>query len=496
MDAPSFAVMCLAQIFQGTSSAVVWVVGLAFLCDATPKEIIGRQIGFAMSCQCIGLILGNPIGGTLYSRFGFRGPFVFTTICASIRKNALCRSMRIWSNSLRSRSNMTQSPYVREGMAGTNLYNDECGKYTNLVMRATGNYKARKPVSGPKESVDCPLSLVQVMLKLFKSSRALVALVMAFVYGFVYSSHILPLHLHSIWGLTSKKVGVFLLALSLVPMLFKFKASSITGWLTEKFGAEWVAPNSMMLAVPWFGTLTIESSLPLFGVAFVLESFFTSGAISPLTAELAAVSGNIQGVGYAHIYAAFNVAFGIGTTIGPIVGGQIYDAHTKEFVLWAHLSHQNILPFYGVYAPREPIQRVGIVSPWIDNGDLDVYLTKHPESSRLPFVHIISGLEYLHNLNIVHGDIKAKNILVSNTGHAMLADFGISQIMVSASIRSQSGIGTWRWMAPELLVQSAPFTKASDVWAFGCTCYEVLCYHMNRLLISNDSCPLLKGFDG
>ncbi|KXN82689.1 Ephrin type-A receptor 2 [Leucoagaricus sp. SymC.cos] len=171
-------------------------------------------------------------------------------------------------------------------------------------------------------------------------------------------------------------------------------------------------------------------------------------------------------------------------------------AHTKEFVLWAHLSHQNILPFYGVYAPREPIQRVGIVSPWIDNGDLDVYLTKHPESPRLPFVHIISGLEYLHNLNIVHGDIKAKNILVSNTGHAMLADFGISQIMVSASIQSQSGIGTWRWMAPELLVQSAPFTKESDVWAFGCTCYEVLTDNMPFYQITNNGQVLLALSNG
>ncbi|KXN87562.1 hypothetical protein AN958_08496 [Leucoagaricus sp. SymC.cos] len=323
MEAPSFAVMCLARIFQGISSAVVWVVGLAFLCDATPKEIIGRQIGFAMSGQSIGLILGSPIGGTLYSRFGFRGPFVFTIICASI--DLLSRLAIIEPNESR-----------KWGVDPTIYPRSTSGSSKETAQLVTEGILPREASSEPQsgiESVDCPLSLVQVMLKLFKSSRALVALVMAFVYGFVYSSQepILPLHLQSIWGLTSKKVGVFLLALS-VPMLFKFKASSITGWLTDKFGAEWVAPASMMLAVPWFGILTIESSLPLFGVAFVLESFFTSGAISPLTAELAAVSRNIQGVGYAHMYAAFNVAFGIGTTIGPIVSGQMYDHIQKGWL--------------------------------------------------------------------------------------------------------------------------------------------------------------------
>ncbi|KXN83752.1 Serine/threonine-protein kinase HT1 [Leucoagaricus sp. SymC.cos] len=68
----------------------------------------------------------------------------------------------------------------------------------------------------------------------------------------------------------------------------------------------------------------------------------------------------------------------------------------------------------------------------------------------------------------------------------MLADFGISQIMVSANIQSQSDIGTWRWMAPELLVQSAPFTRESDVWAFGCTCYEVLTDNMPFYQITNN----------
>ena len=77
--------------------------------------------------------------------------------------------------------------------------------------------------------------------------------------------------------------------------------------------------------------MSIESKLGLFIVAFGLSStcprisgyhcmfssrpgFFGSGVLPPLTAELAAVARGIEGVGYAHVYGAFNAAFGAGST--------------------------------------------------------------------------------------------------------------------------------------------------------------------------------------
>lgn len=60
----------------------------------------------------------------------------------------------------------------------------------------------------------------------------------------------------------------------------------------------------------------------------------------------------------------------------------------KELVLWAHLSHENILPFYGVYLSDEATPRVCIVSPWIQNGDLLDFLNEFPESPRIPLVSI------------------------------------------------------------------------------------------------------------
>ncbi|KAJ3570670.1 hypothetical protein NP233_g4258 [Leucocoprinus birnbaumii] len=151
-------------------------------------------------------------------------------------------------------------------------------------------------------------------------------------------------------------------------------------------------------------------------------------------------------------------------------------AQAGELIIWSHLAHQNILPFYGLFFSPERVRRVCIVSPWMDNGDLVQFLRTYPDSPRIPLLHdIISGLGYLHEYDIVHADLKGKNVLVSNAKRAMLADFGLSKVsMTLPTTTSQFRGGTTHWMAPELHEDDAVPDKRSDIWAFGCTCYEVL----------------------
>lgn len=55
-------------------------------------------------------------------------------------------------------------------------------------------------------------------------------------------------------------------------------------------------------------------------------------------------------------------------------------------MLWAHLSHQNILPFYGVYFLDEAARQMCLVSPWMEQGNLEEYLSAHPEAPRMLLV--------------------------------------------------------------------------------------------------------------
>ncbi|KAF9447984.1 kinase-like protein, partial [Macrolepiota fuliginosa MF-IS2] len=153
----------------------------------------------------------------------------------------------------------------------------------------------------------------------------------------------------------------------------------------------------------------------------------------------------------------------------------------KEGMVWGELCHPNILPFYGIYYLDERREQFCLVSPWMDNGNLVAYLKDNPSKPRMPFIHdIASGLEYLHHEQVVHGDMKGANVLVSDSGRACITDFGLSSIPVDNTLVYSRGATTAagfssRWAAPEVLLAGGVcVTRKSDIWAFGCVCYEIL----------------------
>ncbi|KAG2341075.1 kinase-like protein [Suillus weaverae] len=158
---------------------------------------------------------------------------------------------------------------------------------------------------------------------------------------------------------------------------------------------------------------------------------------------------------------------------------------SNEAVVWCHIQHASCLPFYGVFHLNDGAPRTCLVSPWMKNGHLNAYL-KRTDADRAPLVlDIARGLEYLHGMQptIVHGDLKGVNILVTSSGRACLADFGLATTQDSQAQLQTTTIsvaGTPSFMAPELLearanahLLSALDRRPCDIFAFGCICYEM-----------------------
>ncbi|KAG6806906.1 hypothetical protein H0H93_002249, partial [Arthromyces matolae] len=123
-----------------------------------------------------------------------------------------------------------------------------------------------------------------------------------------------------------------------------------------------------------------------------------------------------------------------------------------------------------------------IVSEFCESGNALDYLRKNSHTNRMQLLYdVASGMAYLHDVGIIHADLKASNILIGKTGEALIADFGLSQIQdqVSSSIRvtrasrtsSERVVGTVRWMAPELLMGKG-LNKPADIYSFALTAWE------------------------
>ena len=89
---------------------------------------------------------------------------------------------------------------------------------------------------------------------------------------------------------------------------------------------------------------------------------------------------------------------------------------------------------------------------------------------------VLEGLDYLHQNGIVHCNLKASNILVTQNGEVKLSDFGISLYLRAIELHAiehvdNKGVSCIpNWAAPGL----RPVSTKSDIWSLGCTVIELL----------------------
>lgn len=142
-------------------------------------------------------------------------------------------------------------------------------------------------------------------------------------------------------------------------------------------------------------------------------------------------------------------------------------ALTKEFEIGLQLDHPNICRTIGM----ELVHGYGtmIVMEHID-GDTLQDIIRHKalttDLARKIASQLADALDYMHNKQILHRDLKPSNIMITHNGHNVkLIDFSLSDSDVFTVLKLPAG--TSGYMAPELYMQGAVSTVASDVYSYG-----------------------------
>jgi DNA-binding SARP family transcriptional activator len=156
-----------------------------------------------------------------------------------------------------------------------------------------------------------------------------------------------------------------------------------------------------------------------------------------------------------------------------------HDRFLAEIRTTARLNHPHILPLFD---SGEADGRVFFTMPFVEGESLRERLRRErrlsvDEALRITG-EVASALEYAHARRVVHRDIKPENILLSTTGHAFVADFGVAYALDEArsAERTDPGlaVGTLVYMSPEEMEGERELDGRADLYSLACVLYEML----------------------
>lgn len=122
---------------------------------------------------------------------------------------------------------------------------------------------------------------------------------------------------------------------------------------------------------------------------------------------------------------------------------------------------------------------LGIVMEYADKGDLYQRIVEHKKAAMFLeeseiwriFIQLVKGLKALHDLKILHRDLKSANVFIFSDGSAKLGDLNVSKVARRGLGYTQTG--TPYYASPEVW-KDQPYDNKSDIWSLGCVLYEMI----------------------
>ncbi|KAA8532034.1 hypothetical protein F0562_006823 [Nyssa sinensis] len=146
----------------------------------------------------------------------------------------------------------------------------------------------------------------------------------------------------------------------------------------------------------------------------------------------------------------------------------------QEVFIMRKIRHKNVVQFIG--ACTQP-PNLCIVTEFMSRGSIYDFLHKQRGVFKLSTllkvaIDISKGMNFLHQNNIIHRDLKTANLLMDENEVVKVADFGVARVQTQSGVMTAE-TGTYRWMAPEV-IEHKPYDHRADVFSFGIVLWELL----------------------
>lgn len=155
------------------------------------------------------------------------------------------------------------------------------------------------------------------------------------------------------------------------------------------------------------------------------------------------------------------------------------DDFMVEIDILSECKHKHVVGMYEAYYHEN---KLWMMLEFCSGGALDDLILElerglNEEQIRVVCKQMFECLHFLHTHKVIHRDLKAGNLLLTNEGNIKLADFGVSAKNKKTIQRRTTFIGTPYWMAPEVIVTETckddPYDYKADIWSAGVTLIEL-----------------------